>query len=63
MNPIISYINESIAENNKIISDILKDDIITQNADIEIMTLERINIELSYLKDYIQRESYWNELR
>ena len=63
MNPIISYINESIAENNKIISDILKDDIITQNADIEIMTLERINIELSYLKDYIQRESYWNELK
>ncbi len=63
MNPIISYINKSIAENNKSISDILKDDIITQNADIEIMTLNRINIELSYLKDYIQRDSYWNELR
>ncbi len=60
MNPIISYINKSIAENNKSISDILKDDIITQNADIEIMTLNRINIELSYLKDYINRSDFWD---
>ncbi len=60
MNPIISYINESIAENNKIISDMLKDEIITINADIEIMTLNRINIELSYLKDYINRSDFWD---
>ncbi len=60
MNPIISYINKSIAENNKSISDILKDDIITQNADIEIMTLNRINSELSDLKDYIDRSNFWD---
>jgi len=60
MNHIISYINESIAENNKSISDMLKDDIITQNADIEIMTLNRINSELSDLKDYIDRNDFWD---
>ena len=60
MNPIISYINESIAENNKIISDMLKDEIITINADIEIMTLNRINSELSDLKDYIDRSNFWD---